>query len=153
MRVLALLLALTTAFFFGCDSEGPLVNDSGVGDLALVLDVEPMTGNLILYVQTVEEYGCANQHLIVVSDVGAERVTASVEGVSEAADCFPVLSPASWVAQLPYGLDDPEAEGYRVEIEKDGDTDVYVFDRSRGYLDLREVEASFSSILRVRTQG
>ena len=148
MRVLAA-LALSLTLLAACDS-GP-DDASGVGDLVLALDVltdRPPGGVVpVLALQTVEEYGCANSPLVVVSDVRADRLTVSVKGVSTSTECFPALTPASTSVRLPYEYDAPGYEGYRIEIEKDGDWDTYVMERSGTQLLVTEVEASFSSFL------
>ncbi len=142
MRFVILLLALA---FAACDSTEP--DASGVGDLVLsirVLPERPQSGPF-LALRTVEAYGCADQRLEAVSNVGADRLTLQIAGVSESVECFPASTPAVWTGRIPYEPDADERIGYRIEVEKDGDTDTYEVSRGRNGLFLYEVEASFSS--------
>ena len=46
---------------------------------------------------------------------------------------------------MPYTHTEPELVGYRIEVEKDGETDAYEVSVGRNGPFLLEIEASFSS--------
>ncbi|OZC02312.1 hypothetical protein [Rubricoccus marinus] len=120
MRFLAL-CALLPLLLIGCDSSGP---ESGIGDLTLTLNPTGVPYNSLL-LQTEEEYG-TNCGLDVDINGDSESIQIEVLGPALADNrCAAVVSPYTIIIPLPSsGL-----EGYRLDIEKDGDVDSYLVSR------------------------
>ena len=138
MRTLAALALLSLA---ACDSGGPAATDLVV---SLAEWVPPGGGaaRLDVRIETEAEYPCANYHLAVEATADDRRLRAEVGGVDLPGDlCLTALGPATWTAPLDV---EGDFRGYRVEVVRDGRTDVYEVFAGVGGIGLAPVRTSFT---------